>query len=461
MSNNFIFPTEIDLSRRSVLNKYRNLYENEQNKVFELHKIITRQYKNEEDIIYIAHSIPAKISDFYGDFVQGNASKIIIKTTGEDKKQEDILKERIINPNDLNDSIYDYAVDQSTYGYVILYAYKPTGADYIEIQNVPASQYFPQSDGSVIFASYLRDPEQRDKPHKDRQQYVYIQHFKLETNGVLIERSAYTVDTFGQSKDKVNLSILNIEEEEEERIEGLSKIPIVQINNGKPTRWGFGKSDYHDILPNLEEVNERVTHVSTQLLKNLDAKLQLPKDDNLLDDEGNLKNFDWLMASKEMGQAKYILNDNPLIEQTNEHIDRQIRFISWISAVPIWEFTKSGMPEKVESLKIQLFSAIRKTETKRTKIVKGIKKIIQVGYELLGEELDSDIDIKFSDVVPSDPIQETQVEETKVGSGLSSKYSSIKRLENYNDEEVEVELEKIKNENIESGVVNPNNAPQI
>jgi hypothetical protein len=114
----------------------------------------------------------------------------------------------------------------------------------------------------------------------------------------------------------------------------------------------------------------------------------------------------------------------------------------------------------VEALRMRLYSAIRKTDTKRSKLKKGLKDILRKGLKLMGITEPADIDIRFGDVLPKDTLTDTQAEQIKVQSGLSSKRSSIKRLENYDDEQVDAELATIEQENRVAGI-DPANPPTI
>ena len=453
------FPKKIEKVRMTTLQKFSQLYENEQQQVFDLHEIIKKKYANVADILYIAHAIPAKISDFYGDFVQGDVSRLIIDTTGDTQEEKDVLTD-IIEDNDLKEAIYDYAVNQSQFGFEVLLGYVKEKKFYI--QSVGKDQYFPQKDGSVIFATYVRDPEQQDLAEKNRALLLYTQHYRVEGESVIIERKAWTTDTEGKAADEIDLARVGVEAEKEEKIEGLDELPIVQIDNGRKTKWGFGKSDYNDIMPNLQELNERTTHISTQFIANLDALLELAKLEGTKDEDGNWKKIDTLeLPDKETPRAKYVTLDNPLIEEIFKHLDRQLHFISWVTSVPMFELLDSAQPERVEAMRIKMFNAIRRTDTKRAKLSKGVIKILKIGYKMLDKKLENDIYIDYSDVLPTDDLVESQIEESKVNAGLSSRRSAMKRLENYSDEEADAELEIIRNEDIQSGAVNPNNAPQV
>jgi len=440
------FPSDEEKVRISDTAKYLDLYENRQKGVLGLHEIIEKQYKNAKDVVYLAHAIPARISDFYGDFVQGNVSQLTITTT-EEGDQEFI--DGVVDYNDLKEMVYDYGVDQSEFGYIALHTWKDD-EDVTHIDQIPQDQYFPQADGSVIISTYRKDSR-----GVTDQFYALTQNFQIENGKVVITREGWKADANGVLIEKVDLSIVNelvgVEYEPTQTLD-IDVIPIIQVDNGRQMSSGFGKSDYNDILPQLAELNERATHISTQLLKNLDAKMQIPKTDQTTDEDGNLKQWDTLIVEgKDHAEAKYILNTNPLIDSTEKHIELQIKMISFLSSVPMFELLKSSMPERVESLRIQLFSAIRKTDTKRSKLEKGIKDILKIAGKLSSVEIE-DISMKFGDVLPIDEYQQAQTEEVRIRSGNTSKQSSIKRLDNVTNEVADIELEQIASEDKIAGV---------
>ncbi len=454
-----VFPSDVEMKRIQTLRKYEKLHDNDQASVLLLHDIIKKQFKKVTDIPYLSHPIPSRVSEFYGDFVQGEAEQLAITVVNGNEDEQAFINETI-DENDLIESFNDFAYNQSEYGFEVLLGYVKDGK--YKIQIVPKDQYFPQKDGSVIFATYLMDPNDTSPIDKNRKKLLYTQQYRVVENSVTIERKLWEIDQYGRASNEIVLSYTGITDLEDEKIENLNVLPIQQIDNGKATSWGFGKSDYADIFPQLAEVNERRTHVSTQLLKNMDAILQLPDVQGLKDDKGKLVAFDNITVTKDDKDAKYITNDNPLIEATERHIESQLKMISWTTAVPMFELLKSSMPERVESLRIQLFGAVRKTDKKRAKITKGVRNILYIGWQMLkGTEMSGRITIKYSDVLPSDPMTDAQTETEMTTNGLSSKKSSIMRLHNYTEEEADAEMEQINNENIASGAVNPNSPPAL
>jgi len=193
------FPSDQEKNRISDVSKYLDLYENRQKGVLGLHEIIEKQYKNAKDVVYLAHAIPARISDFYGDFVQGNVSQLTITTT-EEGDQEFI--DEVVDYNDLKEMVYDYGVDQSEFGYIALHTWKDD-EDVTHIDQIPQDQYFPQADGSVIISTYRKDSR-----GVTDQFYALTQNFQIENGKVVITREGWKADANGVLIEKVDLSIV-------------------------------------------------------------------------------------------------------------------------------------------------------------------------------------------------------------------------------------------------------------
>ena len=452
------FPNGLELQRITTLNKYKELYENNQYSIFGVHDIIKNQYKDVKDLMYLAHAIPARISEFYGDFVQGDTARLLINnTTG--VKNDDEFVAQIVYENDLKEKIYDYAVEQSEFGYVVLLGYVDENS-FFKIDAAPQDQYFPQADGSVIFATYKADPN--DNTHK--RLLLLTQHYKIEGGNVVIERQAFETNEKGVATKTIGLDIfstlLGKTLNPTDTIEGLDELPIRQIDNGKRAKWGFGKSDYHDITPQLAEINERATHSSTQLLKNLDAKMVLPK--SMFNEDGKAKYTEaYAMENTNEVEPKYIINSNPLLTETREHIMFELKMVSFLTGVPMFELLKGSMPERVEGLRMQLFSAVRKTDTKRAKIKRGIMDMFRIGFKMTNRKIEQDVEIKFGDVLPTDDLLSAETEATKVRSGLSSRKSAIKRLENLDDTQADDEMKQIANEDRIAGVADTTVPPTV
>lgn len=461
------FPNKTELQRIETLRKFRKLYENEQMVVLGIHEIIKNQYKNIADLVYLAHAVPARITEFYGDFVQGDVERLIIRANTDNKADQDWI-ESVVYENDLKEKVADFAEDQSEFGFVVFLGFVDEDGIY-HIQTVGADQYFPQADGSVVFATYKQDPDNLES----KQLLMHVQHYQMKDGKVVIEHQAFRTSEAGVAVENYDLAKMGAligrpDLKPEETIEGLDELPIRQADNGRRSRWGFGKSDYHDILPQLAEVNERTTHASTQFLKNLDAKMVVPSSAYEMNEETGeteLKHKEVFIADgKEDVTPTYIINSNPLITEVREHVMGELKFIEWTTSVPMWALTKGSAPERVESLRIQLYPALRKTKKKQAKIKRALLDMFRIGAKMTSQSEDlqnKDIVIDFGDPLPVDEQVQVQTESEKIRSGLSSRSSSMKRIENYNDEQVKQEMETIKAEDQIAGIGNANNAPTL
>jgi len=451
-----LFPTKTDLKRIETLGKYAKLYNNDQYSVLGLHELIKKQYVNEKDIVYLSHAIPARISDFYGDFVAGDPDKMII-TAGDNVEANEKFIEDTVFENDIREMVNDIATDQSEFGYVPLLGWKDADNTY-HIEIIPQDQYFPQPDGSVVLATYKISPESTPDNEK---LWLLTRHYTLIGEDCVIETKAWKC---GEGAERATITQeISLDEmskvfggrkfEATETIVGLNDIPIRQIDNGKRSKWGYGKSDYADIIPQLAEINERSTHISTQLLKNLDAKLQLPS--SMANEDGDIDagKDAYFVESKEEPEAKYIINANPLLEDARQQILQETKVISFVSGVPMFELLKSTMPERVESLRIQMYSAVRKAMKKRAKIKRALNDMFRMGFKMIGTDFNQDIKIVFSDVLPVDELVQAQTEAEKVTAGLTSKRSAIMRINGVSETQAEEEMAQIADESKIAGVM--------
>jgi SPP1 Gp6-like portal protein len=145
----------------------------------------------------------------------------------------------------------------------------------------------------------------------------------------------------------------------------------------------------------------------------------------------------------------------------------ELKMVSWITGVPMFELLKSAMPERVEALRMELFSALRKTDTKRRKISRALKDMMRIGFKMLGEtvspemETGNAITVAFSDVLPVNRLEEAQIEEIAIRNGITSRKSSMQRLYGFDEDMADKELQEINSETVQTGAVNPQQAPTL
>jgi hypothetical protein len=460
------FPQKHELERVNTLQKFHKLYDtSEQLKVLKLHELIKKQYKKVKDLVYLAHGIPARITEFYGDFVLGDVERLVIQAPTESETDQQWVED-VVFENDLKESMSDFAEDQSEFGFVPLLGYTDDDGKY-HITEVAADQYFPQTDGSVIFITYKRDPAHPTGEYL----LAHTQHYQMESGKAIIEHQAWRANKRGVVIEEYSLEEMGklVGRTLEAKVTlDIDELPIRQIDNGRRMKSGFGKSDYYDICPQLAEINERSTQAATQFLKNMDAKMIIPASSLEEDEEEGkttVKHTEaFVLENKEDPRPEYVTNENPLIDNALEFVMSEMRFIEWMTGVPMWALTKGAAPERVESLRIQLYAALRKTSKKRAKLRRGVLDMMRIGAKMTGQSEDlqsKDCIMVFSDPLPVDEQVQISVESEKIRSGISSRLSSMKRVENIDDEEAEAEMQRIAAEDQIAGIGNPENAPQL
>lgn len=455
------FPSLLERERITLLGQYTKLADGNHEPVLHLHEKIKKYFRKGSEFMYITHNIPFRISEFFADFVRGNSERLIF--TAPDEASQKVIDESVYE-NDLKEKIFDFAFNQSEYGFTVLLGRLDEKGIFI-IDEVQPDQYFPQSDGSVVFATYKYYQESE----LVMKIVLYTQHYQMIGGKCVIERAAYRVNDWGVATEIFSLEImaqlLGFPIVPLETLD-IDELPIRQVNNGRTGKTKFGQSDYQTITPNLAEINERTTHIAVELLTNLDSWITLPAD--LFNEDGKVKDEDRRaikVDTKDSPVPQIIAKDNPLLVAAQEHIVKQLKTISFISSVPMFELLKEATPERVESLRIQMFAAIRKTQGKRSKMARGIKDMFRICGKLKGISslAENDVDIHFEDVLPIDELTQIQVEAEKIRSGITSKKSSVMRVEGYDEDRADEELKSISEEERIAGVppVDINNPPKI
>jgi len=435
------FPTLSERLTVAAVLKYAKLASGssvEQQEVLGLHSVIRKQFKDERDIIYLSNPIPSRVAEFYGDFVAGDSEDILIDGSALDAEGQKLLAQ-IVYESDLKELFSRLAESQSVAGKAVSYVYTDAAGTPV-IGEVPADQYFPQSDGSVVLATYVSAYDQSVRKLK-----CLTQHFRIDGGRLVIERQAWNCNDDGVVAEEVPLesvaALLGLSVDAVSSYDGITEIPIRASLNGRD-----GSPDIKACVPQLAEINERMSHVSVELLKNLDAKMVLPS--SLADESGNVRAFDTIFIPQ--GQtdvnARYVTNSNPLIADAREHVTEQVKLVSLATGVPMWEITKGAMPDNAKALRIQMFPAIRKASRKRASLRRSIQDLIRIAFMFKGKKLEQDIPIKFGDVLPVDELEQAQVEDTRIRAGISSRRNAIQRTYGMDEAQAQDEFDAIREE---------------
>ncbi len=249
-----------------------------------------------------------------------------------------------------------------------------------------------------------------------------------------------------RQSEKVELAIY-AEGLDEEEVTGLDYIPVFQIDNFKTVKERFGISAYESVMNLFEEINDRITQISVQLIKHLNAKVAVGE--GILTKKGEVESDqDVFLVEKGDVVPQYITNSNPLIEEGFKQIEAILKQICTVTQTPVsfLGLDEKGGAEKVETVKIRLAAFLKKIKRKQRSYEAKLVDIFKTALFFEGTKKwpeDLDIDFTWDYGLPRDYMKEAQTHQVLVESGIESVETAIREYKGWDGEALQNELDKI------------------
>ncbi len=410
-------------------------------------------------ILDIALNVAPVIVESGTDFIFGEPPKIeIVGADGKESATAGKAGAEIIKRNALVRKLSESCDLLQAVGHTHFKIYTQDGKAHIE--EVPYSCFFPDYSDVPMggesknprIAVYLNSTDDKGNPKK----YIYVEDYFLKEKVVYIGYSLWE-DIGGKIGTQVPLSVLSLDAgKENAQLDGLTliqktdldELPIVKVDLRKTVNDRYGRSTLDRVKPLLRELNDRVTQLSLQFLKHLNAKMQIPDGTVARDKNGKIvaQNLEVILAQQGDPDAKYITNENPLIEQAFTHIEKIIRKICKLTATPdtfLTEGEKGGV-EKVEALKVQLMQFFKRERFLQTIYEEAIRKILLLALKAEKVSIDG-IDIKttFDAGLPKDWEVDAKVWGDAKIAGLASRETAVSRFQGIEGDALAEEMAKI------------------
>lgn len=443
------FPTNEDFARISTLNNFYNVFKGLHNKVFKLKSYFEEDQKK-RTLLYLAYNVGQIVSLTAADFLFGEQLKI---QTNEDEAQKPLEGKinQIVQKNYLDEKLYQSSVIQDVAGFTVFLVRQKDGGAIIE--EVPYDNYFPDFSGvrlgedpqKIVIASYV---DIVNPKNNKKETFLYKQVHSVGK----IEHELWTTTTDMKQSERVELSIYSSDLPEEETTD-LDYIPIFQINNFKTVKERFGISAYESVMNLFEELNDRITQISVQLIKHLNAKVAVGE--GILTKKGEIDSDQELfLVEKGDIVPQYITNSNALIEEGFKQIEGILRQICTVTQTPtsFLGLDDQGGAEKVETVKIRMASFLKKIKRKQRSYEAKLVDILKTALFFEGTKKFPDgVEIKFvwDYGLPRDLLAEAQTHQILVESGIESIETAIRELKDLDGEALAQELERIKNQLVE------------
>ena len=440
------FPNKKEKKRLETLKTYEDLYDGEHYALFGIKDYFVDGQSNQKKL-YIAVNLPSLISEYYADMVVGDG----IFIDSDDEKTQEIINE-IYSDNSLDVAFYESSITTSKSGFSV-FRVRLDEVEKVVIEEIPVDQYFPQADGSIILASYITLVSTMTRK-KFKLLYKQIYYQDSPSDNVMLKHELWKVNTNKEPTVQVPVTEYLSEIETDLMDTGFTTMPVFQINNAKSSKSMFGKSDYKDPKPLFDEVNNRITQISVQLIKHMRSRIAVPQGTLSSDGSVKVEQSDIFEVGDGDKMPQYISNPNSLIEAGFTQLDKLILLISSITKIPPEEmgYPGTGGVEKPEAMKIKLFSTLRKVSRKRIYMEQVILDMMDLALRMSGLNLPSgknkfDIRVKWTDALPIDENLLTNRLNEQVIGGLKSKRKAVKELQGIYDEELDNEIELIEQEN--------------
>ncbi|QQR84287.1 phage portal protein [Candidatus Peregrinibacteria bacterium] len=355
----------------------------------------------------------------------------------------------IIQNNYLDEKLYQSAVMQDVAGFAVIAVRQKDKTAIIE--EIPYDNYYPDFTGvrlgeeprQIVIASYI---DLVNPKNQKKETFLYKQIHKLENNKGKIVHELWTTTPDMKQSQLTELALFSADLPAEEDTE-LDYIPIFQIDNFKTVKERFGISAYESVMNLFEEINDRITQISVQLIKHLNSKVAVGE--GVLSKKGEMDSTqDIFLVEKGDIVPQYITNSNPLIEEGFKQIEGLIRQICTVTQTPVsfLGLEDKGGVEKVETAKLRMAAFLKKIKRKQRSYEAKLIDILKTALFFEGaKKFPDNVDISFVwDLgLPRDLFSEAQTHQIMVESGMESKETAIRELKGLEGETLQNELDKI------------------
>jgi hypothetical protein len=454
------------MERLKAYKENKRLFENQHVKVYEEQlRRIDRVIGNFSSVVNypVILNYQRLMSLKMADLVMGEPPAITVPDTTEGvrKGTVDTEKQQIIDAflasTDLFGKTYSAVIDLSRYGNALLILGKKTiGAEEMPIiKLVSPRPWFPVVDPinidevryHVLAYDWLYDEEKSEYR-------LTVEIHKQDEPGTC-ERRTYELEGVGAAW-KIGKEIREKGQKHPERLETqMGVCPVFVLSNMQTSDSVFGFDDYDSIDSLVSELIVRVSQVSKVLDKHADPSMSGPAsalEQDQKTGEWRLRLSNYFAREKADEPApEYITWDGSLTAAFKDIdvLTNMLYSLSEMGAAILGDISaNTGQVPSGSALRRLMVSPLAKARRVAAGIDPVLKRIISAGASLYGVEiLPEEITIKWNDGLPEDDAEQAQIMNTRTGGQATlSQYSAIRRMDNAAPDEVESELEQMREE---------------
>jgi hypothetical protein len=404
-------------------------------------KMVT-QDGNRKDIDPLV-PIASTISEISSDLIYGEFPYFNFQDDTSQSAVSAFFKQRAKIGHDIKIELLEQATYNSAIGMIWWYLFVQDGQVYWRFKKPQHSTWVNGYFGIEEIKFYDLVDE------TDKAKVYDIEEF-VNDNGV-IRLTYYTVTV-----DRASMVVKKIETTDESVIENIDVIPVIPIYNQKYMGEALGKSDYEGKQQIFAEIDNRIDQINSILQDHSDPWLFVPA--GVLDQYGNLQRSQGKVVEKSIASSN---TDNSVEFGTwDASMAAQFQQIEWLIrlaygtsriAGPLTPFPdfNGGNAESGRALKHRSVTTVAMIERKRVYQEQAIKKFFELA-KMLDKDLKNinteNLMIEWSDGLPTDEQELTELTLSKVRDGIVSKLDANQRLEGNTLEQAQAEMDQVKKE---------------
>jgi len=428
--------------------------------------------------LYVSANFAGLITRKSADFLFGEIP--VVSSGKSETSKEQVALDRITELNNMNRLNYQQALKASVFGdafYKIRFGQEYAGAfpdEYdpkrIIVEAIDPKKVFPQTspfDKSKIVAYHVAEPIQTAGTDE------WTLYVESHYSGKIVYRQ-FELRVFMTNRDG-SIESFKIADEipssYEEEVTGVPVPLIVHIANFNDGIDWQGQDDVSEHVALFDEINNRLSQISSILDKHADPAIAVPTGLLQEDGEGNTYfqvalNKVFEVLGKEDIIPQYITNDNPQLDQAFRELEMLLEFLlstTEIPAVAVGLKDSGTSGNSGLSIKWRMNSLLAKINRKRQFFEDGLKRVYMVAQMLEKYANPAFVDyemvvpqIKFNDGLPQDDTEIANRMAIRTnGSQTLSRKSALMLMDGLTEEQADAEIKRIEDEAKSAMVADP------
>ena len=360
--------------------------------------------------------------------------------------------------NSLNTTLYESALSASFRGDAVFRVrwgkrHPDDTEETVIIEEVPASSYFVELSPDNVRQVLSECVAWVHRVPNSKTCYLRVEE---HTPGFIRNKAFRLHEATGKVGSEVPLEVVygsDVAVPPVEERTGVNRSLLVHVPNFRHGSRYFGMSDFYDLEPLFDALNNRVSKSDRVLDRHCNPKLVLPSGST--DQQGVVQLSDvdtYEVDSAQMAAAvKYVTWDAKL-EAAFRHAEMLIDQIFRLAEVSPAAFglDKAGNIESGRAMKMRFIRTAAKIARKRQYFDVAIRRVLWLAQKL--KQLRAagpkpvKVEIHWMDGIPEDYKEAVENEARRIEAGLTSKESALKRIDNVDDDQAREEIERMRQE---------------